>query len=128
MNEARKDDKAADGDTPARRRRLGRDKVKAGTASVRTRLASVVWLVAVVCALFLAVGALLIALDANRDNTIVTFVLDGADRLDGPFNREEGIFTFQGKDAETKGALVNWGIAAVVYLLIGKVLDRIIRP
>ena len=35
---------------------------------------------------------------------------------------------FDGKDAETKGALVNWGIAAVVYLLIGKVLDRVIRP
>jgi hypothetical protein len=127
VNETRKDDKAADGE-PAPRRRLGGDRVKAGAASVRSRLASVVWLVAVVCALFLAVGALLVALDANRDNSVVTFVLDVADRLDGPFNRDEGIFTFEGKEAETKGALVNWGIAAVVYLLIGKVLDRIIRP
>ena len=38
---------------------------------VRTRLAQLIWLVAVVCALFLAVGALCVALDANRDNALV---------------------------------------------------------
>jgi hypothetical protein len=95
---------------------------------VRSKIASLVWLIAVVCALFLAVGALLIALNANEGNSIVQFVLDGADLLDGPFSRENGIFTFDGKDAETKSALVNWGLAAVVYLIIGKILDRIIRP
>jgi hypothetical protein len=103
-------------------------KVKAGSDAVRSKLASVVWLVAVVCALFLAVGALLIALNANQDNSIVGFVLHGADVLDGPFSRDNGIFTFDGKNAETKSALVNWGIAAVVYLVIGKILDRVIRP
>jgi hypothetical protein len=109
-------------------RRTGR-KVVAGANAVRSRIASVVWLVAVVCALFLAVGALLIALKANQDNAIVRFVLDGADRLDlGVFSRKEGIFTFEGKDAATKNALVNWGIGAVAYLIVGKVLDRIIRP
>lgn len=111
-----------------RRRRPSGEKVKAGSDAVRNRIASLVWLVAVVCALFLAVGALLVALDANRDNTIVTFVLDMADKLDGPFSRDNGVFTFEGKDGETKGALVNWGIAAVVYLVAGKILDRIIRP
>ncbi len=61
---------------------------------MRSRIASVVWLVAVVCALFLAVGALLIALHANQDNAIVKFVLDAADKLDlGIFSRTEGIFT-----------------------------------
>jgi hypothetical protein len=103
-------------------------KVKAGSLAVRSKIASLVWLIAVVCALFLAVGALLIALNANEGNSIVQFVLDGADLLDGPFSRENGIFTFDGKDAETKSALVNWGLAAVVYLIIGKILDRIIRP
>jgi hypothetical protein len=111
-----------------RDRQTGR-KVVAGANAVRSRIASVVWLVAVVCALFLAVGALLIALKANQDNAIVRFVLDGADRLDlGVFSRKEGIFTFEGKDAATKNALVNWGIGAVAYLIVGKVLDRIIRP
>ena len=102
--------------------------MRARTNAARTKVASVVWLVAVVCALFLAVGALLVALKANQDNAIVQFVLDGADLLDGPFSRDNGIFTFTGSDAATKSALVNWGIAAVVYLVIGKILDRLIRP
>jgi hypothetical protein len=109
-------------------RRTGK-KVVAGANAVRSRIASVVWLVAVVCALFLAVGALLIALKANQDNAIVSFVLDGADKLDlGVFSRKEGIFTFTGKSAATRSALVNWGIGAIAYLIVGKVLDRIIRP
>ena len=37
-------------------RRATRDKLKSGGRSVRTKIASAVWLVAVVCALFLAVG------------------------------------------------------------------------
>ena len=104
-------------------------KVVAGANAVRSRIASVVWLVAVVCALILAVGALLIALNANQDNAIVKFVLDAADTLDlGVFSRTEGIFTFEGANAATKNALVNWGIAAIAYLVVGKILDRIIRP
>ncbi len=27
-----------------------------------------------------------------------------------------------------KSVLVNWGIAALVYLVAGKVIDRVIRP
>ncbi len=111
-----------------RRRRPSGATVRAGSNAVRSRLASVVWLIAVICALFLAVGALLIALNANEDNSIFDFVISGADFLDGPLSRTDGLFTFEGKDAATKGALVNWGIAAVVYLVIGKILDRIIRP
>jgi hypothetical protein len=114
-----------DAEKPTADRRADRGgKFKAGAASARTRLASVVWLVAVICALFLAVGALLIALKMNQDNAIVAFVLDGAETLDfGEFKDD-----FEGKNAEVKGALTNWGIAAVIYLVIGKVLDRVIRP
>jgi hypothetical protein len=102
--------------------------VKAGTDAVRARIASLIWLLAVICALFLAVGALLVALKANQDNSIVQVVLKGAEKLDGPFSRSNGIFTFKGHDAATKAALVNWGIAAVIYLVIGRILDRLIRP
>jgi hypothetical protein len=28
----------------------------------------------------------------------------------------------------TKNALVNWGLAAVVWLIIGRIVERIIRP
>lgn len=104
-------------------------KVKAGSALVRSKLAGLLWLVAVVCALFLAVGALLIALKANEENPIVEFVVAGAEYLDGPFSLEAGIFTFaDDADGRVKSALVNWGIAAVVYLVIGKILDRLVRP
>ena len=113
-------------DAPVTRKRKDRQvgkKVVAGTNAIRSRIASVVWLVAVVCALFLAVGALLVALKMNQDNAIVAFVLDVANKLDfGSFK------DFTGKGAATKEALTNWGIAAVIYLVIGKVLDRIIRP
>ena len=122
-------DEKTDLKSDEKKRRGTGKKVAAGANLVRSRLASLVWLVAVVCALFLAVGALLIALKANQDNAIVAFVLHVADRLDlGVFSREQGIFTFDGKNAATKNALVNWGIAAIAYLVAGKVLDRIIRP
>ena len=113
-------------DAPVARKKKDRQvgkKVVAGTNAIRSRIASIVWLVAVVCALFLAVGALMVALGMNQDNAIVAFVLDGARKLDfGTFK------DFTGKSAATKEALTNWGIAAVIYLVIGKVLDRIIRP
>jgi hypothetical protein len=96
---------------------------------VRTRVAQVVWLLFVVCALFLAVGALLVALDANVDNPLVAFVLDGADAVDlGVFSRDNGIKQFTGANADTKNALFNWGIGAIAYLVVGRIVDRIIRP
>lgn len=111
------------------RRAARRDKVRSGGRTVRTKVASAVWLVAVVCALFLAVGALLVALKANENNAIVAFVLDVAELLDlEVFSREEGIFTFKDDPNNVRGALVNWGIGAVAYLVVGKVLDRVIRP
>jgi hypothetical protein len=117
--------------TPSRadRRRGTAAAVKKGTSTVRSKLASLLWLVAVVCALFLAVGALLVALKANQDNAVVAFVLDGADTLDmGVFSREEGIFTFDKDRNGVKAALVNWGLAALAFLIVGKILDRVIRP
>jgi hypothetical protein len=104
------------------RRPVGEDLV-ATAASIRNKIASVVWLIAVVCALFLAVGALIWALKLNQDNAIVRFVLDVAEYLDfGNFKQ------FAGKTGEVKEHLVDWGIAAVIYLVAGKILDRIIRP
>ena len=95
----------------------------------RKILGQVVWLVFLAAALFLAVGALLIALDANEDNGLVKFVLDAADALDlGVFSRDNGVMEFDGSNADTKNALVNWGLGAVVWLVVGRILDRIIKP
>jgi hypothetical protein len=96
---------------------------------VRARAAQAVWLLAVLCALVLAVGALCIALDANRDNALVRLVLDAADAVDlEVFSRGNGIFKFEGADAETKNALANWGLGAIAYLVVGRLLERAVRP
>ena len=98
-------------------------------AVIRTRVGQLVWLVCVVCALFLAIGALTYALDANPDNALVTFVRDGANAVDlGVFSLENGIKEFVGKNSDTKNALFNWGLGAVFWLVVGRLLERIIRP
>lgn len=98
-------------------------------SSLRTRLAHIIWLVCVVCALLLAIGALLVALKANESNDLVAFVKDAASAVDlGVFDRKDGIFKFDGDNATTKNALVNWGLGAVVWLVVGRVLDRLVRP
>ena len=98
----------------------------------RTWAARGAWLLCAVCALVLAVGALLISLHgagSNPDNGLYKFVVNAGDRLDlGAFSRDNGLFSFEGKNAETKNALTNWGIAAVLWLIVGRFLDRNIRP
>jgi hypothetical protein len=95
---------------------------------VRVRIAQVVWLIFVNCALFLAVGALLVALDANEKNSLVDFVLRGANVVDlGVFSRTNGIKDISGVNAEVNNALFKWGKGAVVYLELGLILDRSIR-
>jgi hypothetical protein len=104
-------------------------KGRLGVERLRTVAAQVVWLLFVLAALFLAVGALLVALEANTGNGLVEFVLDGADVVDlGVFSVDNGIMKFTGENAETKNALFNWGVGAVVWLVVGRILDRIIRP
>jgi hypothetical protein len=104
---------------------------KAAANVVRTRLAQVIWVVCVVAALFLAGGALCIALKANPENALVKFCVETADKLDfGVFSRTDGVAHWKGHSHEalTKNACVNWGLAAVVWLVIGKVAERIVRP
>lgn len=97
--------------------------------SVRTRVAQVVWLVCVLCALVLALGALTYALKMNTDNSLVEFAREWAGRVDlGTFSIDNGLKQFDGDNGVIKNALFNWGIGAVAWLIIGKVLDKVIRP
>ena len=97
---------------------------------IRSKLARVVRLVFGVLATILALGALLIVLrnNINEQNSIVKLVTDVADSISGPFSRTDGIFDFSGKNAVAKNALLNWGIAAIVYLLLGRLLANAIAP
>jgi hypothetical protein len=79
----------------------------------------------------LAVGALCIALKANGDNSLVKFCIDTADKLDlAAFSRTDGVAHWKGHShsALTKNACVNWGLAAVVWLIVGKIVERVVRP
>jgi hypothetical protein len=104
---------------------------KAAADLVRTRVSQLVWVVCVLAALVLAAGALCIALKANADNDLVKFCTDTADKLDlGAFSRTDGVAHWKGHShsALTKNACVNWGLAAVVWLIAGKIVERIVRP
>jgi hypothetical protein len=95
---------------------------------IRARVAQLIWLVCVIAALLLAVGALLIALDANRSNSAVDFVLRAADFVDlDIFSRQSGIKQFRGDGAQVKNALFNWGLGAIAYLVVGRILDRVVK-
>jgi hypothetical protein len=109
---------------------------KVGSDAIRSRVASVVWIAFVVLAVIIALGALLIALDpVNERNTAVQWLTDSAQNIANlvvPFGGPHGgVFDFakkSGSPDQVKNVLVNWGIAAVVYLVVGRIADRIIRP
>lgn len=118
-------DRSSDEPFPRKRQRTG-----AGVDKARTQVANVVRIVFILLAVVLAVGAFLVAVRDNvsSDNAVVKLIWNVADAIDGPFSRDNGIFTFDGKNAETKNAVVNWGIAAIFYLVVGNILSRLIRP
>jgi hypothetical protein len=107
-----------------------RKSLDATQAAVRSTIARVVRIFFAVLAAILALGAVLVVLrdNVNEQNAIVKFITDVADAISGPFSRDDGIFDFSGKNATAKNALVNWGIAAIVYLVIGRVLAALIAP
>jgi hypothetical protein len=98
--------------------------------AIRTRLARIWRIVFGVLAAILALGALLVVLrdNINESNSVVKLITDVADAISGPFSRDDGIFDFTGKNAESKNALLNWGIAAIVYLFIGRFGANAIAP
>ena len=74
-------------------------------------------------------AALLIALEANPDNGLVSFVLDFANAIDlGIFDLDNPIRQFTGENAEIKEALLSYGLGAVAYLVVGRILERVIQP
>jgi hypothetical protein len=63
--------------------------------------------------LLIVVGILLWVLSANRNNTVVSGIHDGAKWLVGPF---QNVFSVKGAKLDLA---VNWGLAALVYLVVG---------
>ncbi len=100
-----------------------------GVARVRSIVARVVWTVCLLLALVLAAAAFTIALDANEDNALVDTIRGLADSFDlGFFDLDNPVKEFDNPNGDVKTALFNYGIAAVVYLILGRFLERLIRP
>ena len=83
-------------------------------------LARIVRIVTALVVAFIVVGIALHLLDANSGNALVGFVYDVAGWLVSPF---KGLFS--PSDAKLKIA-VNWGIAAVVYGIVGGLTARLL--
>jgi L-asparagine transporter-like permease len=79
-----------------------------------------VWAVAGIVVLIIVAAILLAVFNANPANSIVSEVHSWGHWLAGPF---DGMFSFKNpKDA----IAVNWGIAAVVYLLVAGIIALLI--
>jgi hypothetical protein len=71
-------------------------------------------------ALILLAGIALVLLKANSGNAIVGAIRDAADFLAGPFN---GMFELDNPRTELA---VNWGIAALVWYALARLLAGVV--
>jgi uncharacterized membrane protein len=90
-------------------------------AQARGWLATAITVLVSLVAFVLVLAAVLVLLKANRDNTIVDLIVGWADSWVGPFRE---MFTF---DDANRTFAVNAVIAALVYLVVGRLIARIIR-
>ncbi len=99
----------------------------AGAAAVGTLgsgvmlLARLVMTAAALIALLIALAIVLRDIDANQSNTIVKGIHEGANFFAGAFT---GLITFNGHPK--RAITVDWGIALVVYLLVGALIASMI--
>lgn len=84
-------------------------------------VARIVSLITSVVVGLIVIGILLVLLEANRDNAIVDFLLDVGEFLVEPF---DNIFKPDGRKARVA---VNWGLAAVIYAIVGGLIARLLR-
>lgn len=98
---------------------MARDSTAPGRSGA-LQLARVIALIGSVVAGLLVIGILLIVLEANPDNSLVEALTDVARWLAGPFRE-----LFDLDDRKLQIA-VNWGLAAVVYLAISRLVARLV--
>jgi hypothetical protein len=106
-------------------RRTGNDGLAAGAGRTARRglwgIARIVNLVTALVVGLIVVGILLVVLEANKSNDVVSALLDGARFLAGPL---DDVFKVGGHKATVA---VNWGLAAVVYAFVGGLIARLLR-
>jgi hypothetical protein len=92
-----------------------------GGRLVLNRTANLVSLAAGLVALLIVIGIAFVVLDANKDNSIVSAFNDAASWLTQPFHK-----MFEPRKHETE-IVVNWGLAALVYVIGGNLVARLLR-
>jgi hypothetical protein len=84
-------------------------------------VATAIVVAAVIVAIILAVHVVFVVFEANNANSLVTTINDWADTLAWKFR---DVFT---PDNAKTAALVNYGLAAVIYLIAGRIVAGLIR-
>ena len=83
--------------------------------------ASVITTIAAIIARIIVIGIVLVLVGANQNNDIVDLVLDIGRFFARPF---ADLFP---QDDPENNILLNWGIAAIAYLIVGAIIARIVR-
>ena len=84
-------------------------------------IARVVFVLSAIAAAVIVLGIVFVVLEGNKDNSIVSASTDAAEFLAGPFDE---LFT---PDSRKLGIGVSWGIAALVYVVAGRLLAGLIK-
>jgi hypothetical protein len=84
-------------------------------------VARLVMTIAVLIALLIAAAIVLRDVDANASNSIVKAVHNGANFFAGSFTD-----IIKEKGHPKRAITINWGIAAVVYLIVGAIISSLI--
>ena len=95
-----------------------RTRTAAPVHSAGFAVARIVRLIGSLVAGVIVVGILLVVLDANQSTAIVDWIVDAARWLAGPFH---GLFDLKSNEWQTA---VNWGLAAIVYFAISRLVAR----
>lgn len=88
--------------------------------SVMLAVARLVRLAAALVVLVIAVAIVLRVVGANPANSVVSDIHDAGRALVGPF---KNVFTIRNAKVDLA---VNWGLAAIVYLIVGGLLAQLI--
>jgi hypothetical protein len=110
-----------DTETGQQRRASTQQDLRALTGKSLTLLASVVRILTVIFAAILVIHVVLTVASANPENGITTFFAGAANNL------TLGIGDLFIPSSEALKVILNYGIAAVVWLVIGAVIARILR-
>lgn len=95
--------------------------MKRGGGTALELVAAVIATIFRIAAFLIVLAIIFVVLEANEQNGIVSFILDVGDFLVGPF---DGLFTPEDRKVEVA---INYGIAAVVYLIVGQLIAGLVR-